>query len=279
MHILVYFGVPVIAFIAIYFIVKKLQGKESKRFIKPGTVLLHQFSPSDLAVSGSPPCLKLETFLRMTKIPYESEYGMKFSKKGKVPWIEFNGREIADSNFCIRFLMKEFRVDMDSHLNFTDRAIGHSVRRMLEENTYWTLVYYRWLSDFAPRMREKLFGQLFLPLKYLVFYMIKRKVWKDLWSHGIGRHTEQEIYGIAERDLLAVSEILGQKKFLFGDKPCLADAGLFAFIAGSALDCPTSPFSKIIKTKATNLGEHAQRMKELYYPDWNRIISKKNKSE
>ena len=137
MHILVYFGVPVIAFIAIYFIVKKLQGKESKRFIKPGTVLLHQFSPSDLAVSGSPPCLKLETFLRMAKIPYESEYGMKFSKKGKVPWIEFNGQEIADSNFCIRFLMKEFRVDMDSHLNFTDRAIGHSIRTMLEENTYW----------------------------------------------------------------------------------------------------------------------------------------------
>ena len=140
-------------------------------------------------------------------------------------------------------------------------------------------MYYRWFSDFAPGMREQLFGQLFLPLKYLVFYMIRRKVWKDLWSHGIGRHTEQEIYGIAETDLLAVSEILGQKKFLFGDKPCLADAGLFAFIAGSAWDCPASPFSKIIKTKATNLGEHAQRMKELYYPDWARIIAKKNKSE
>ena len=137
MYILVYFGVPAIAFLAIYFIVKKLQGKESKRFIKPTTVLLHQFPPSDLAVSGSPPCLKLETFLRMTKIPYESEYGIKFSKKGKVTWIEFNGQEIADSNFCIRFLMKEFRVDMDSHLNFTDRAVGHSIRRMLEENTYW----------------------------------------------------------------------------------------------------------------------------------------------
>ena len=140
-------------------------------------------------------------------------------------------------------------------------------------------MYYRWFSDFAPGMREKLFGQLFLPLKYLVFYMIRRKVWKDLWSHGIGRHTEQEIYGIAERDLLAVSEILGQKKFLFGDKPCLADAGLFAFIACSAWELPASPFAKIIRTKATNLGEHAQRMKELYYPDWDRIISKKNKSE
>ena len=115
----------------------KAKGKERKRFTKPETVLLHQVSPTDLSVSGSPFCLKLETFLRMTKIPYENEYGMKFSKKGKVPWIEFNGQEIADSNFCIRFLMKEFRVDLDTHLNCTDRAIGHSIRTMLEENFYW----------------------------------------------------------------------------------------------------------------------------------------------
>ena len=91
----------------------------------------------------------------------------------------------------------------------------------------------------------------------------------------MGRHNEQEIYDIAETDLLAVSEILGQKKFLFGDKPCLADAGLFSFTACSAWELPASPFAKIIKTKATNLSEHAQRMKELYYPDWDRIISKK----
>ena len=139
--------------------------------------------------------------------------------------------------------------------------------------------HYCWFSDYAAEMREKLLGQLYPPLKYLAYFMLKRKVKNYLWSHGIGRHNEQEIYGIAERDLLAVSEILGQKKFLFGDKPCLADAGLFAFTACSAWELPASPFAKIIRTKATNLGEHAQRMKELYYPDWDRIISKKNKSE
>ena len=137
MQILDYFGIAAVVLVVIYFAVKKLQGKAEKRFTKPGTVLLHHFPPSDLAVSGSPPCLKLETFLRKTKIPYENEYGMKFSKKGKMPWIEFNGQEVADSNFCIRFLMKEFRVDVDSHLDLTERAISHSVRTMLEENTYW----------------------------------------------------------------------------------------------------------------------------------------------
>ena len=138
MEISVYFGIAVVTLTVIYFIVKRLQGKSNSNSpTKPGTVLLHQFPPSHLVPSGSPPCLKLETFLRMTKIPYKNEYGMKFSKKGKMPWIEFNGQEIADSNFCIRFLMKEFRVDVDSHLNLAERAIGHTVRTMLEENTYW----------------------------------------------------------------------------------------------------------------------------------------------
>ena len=110
---------------------------KKKTSIKPGTVVLHQFAPTDSSVNGSPPCLKLETFLRMAKIPYENDYALKFSKKGKMPWIEFNGQEVADSNFCIRFLMREFKVDIDSHLTNTEKATAHSVRTMLEENTYW----------------------------------------------------------------------------------------------------------------------------------------------
>ena len=58
------------------------------------------------------------------------------------------------------------------------------------------------------------------------------------------------MYGISERDLLAVSEILGEKKFLFGEKPCLADASLFAFVAGCTWDMPESPIAEIVKSKS-----------------------------
>ena len=137
MQISVYVGIAAVAFLVIYFLAKKSQRK-STRPVKPNTVVLHQLAPFEpSAVSGSPPCVKLETFLRMTKIPYESDYRVKFSKKGKMPWIEFNGQEIADSNFCIRFLNKEFKVDIDSHLSDAEKAIAHSVLTMLEENTYW----------------------------------------------------------------------------------------------------------------------------------------------
>ena len=140
-------------------------------------------------------------------------------------------------------------------------------------------MYYEFLTDYAKVVRERFFGHLVLPLRYLIFYMVKRKIRGDLWSHGIGRHSEQDLFGIAERDLLAVSEILGQKKFLFGEKPCLADAAVFAFIVASTWDCPRSPIAELTNSKAQNLEKHAQRMKEMFYPDWEEIISKKTKSE
>ncbi|KAJ7388674.1 hypothetical protein OS493_036390 [Desmophyllum pertusum] len=268
-------------FVVIYFLAKKSQGKNSKRPTKKrGIVLLHQFAPFELAVSGSPPCTKLETFLRMSKIPYENDYNVKFSKKGKMPWIEFNGQEIADSNFCIQFLKSEFQVDIDCHLSATEKAIAHSVHTMLEENTYWAMMYYRFSSEFAIKyMPGFLFGNRVLPLRYLLFYMVRREVMSQLWSYEISRHPAQDLYEIAQRDLIAVSAILGQKKFLFGEKPCVADAALFAFITTSTWDCPESPFAELTKSKAQNLEKHAQRMKEMFYPDWDEIISKKTKSD
>ena len=132
-----YAGITCTAFVVIYLLLKMFKKEQKTKKPKPGMVILHQFPPTNLVASGSPPCLKLEVFLRMTKIPYENEYGFEFSKKGKMPWIEFNGQEIADSNFCIQFLKREFKVDVDSHLTNTEKAIAHSVRTMLEENTYW----------------------------------------------------------------------------------------------------------------------------------------------
>jgi len=268
-------GIAAATLLFFYLLAKKLQKKNRKRSTKAGTVVLHQFPRyMSSVVMASPPCFKLETFLRMAKLPYENDYSMTYSEKGKMPWIEFNGQAIADSNFCIRFLEKEFQVDVDLHLSDRERAIGHSIRTMLEENTYWALAYTRMVSAYGAASRERIFGLRILPLKYLARSLAKKQIKEYMWSHGLGRHTEQELYAIAERDLLAVSEILGQKKFLLGDKPCLADATVFAFIAGSAWDMPECPIAELIKSKAQNLEKHAQRMKELYYPDWDEIVSK-----
>jgi hypothetical protein len=45
----------------------------------------------------------------MTGIPYENIYGGKMSKKGQIPYIEMNGKQIPDSNLAIEFLKNYFR--------------------------------------------------------------------------------------------------------------------------------------------------------------------------
>ena len=138
----------------------------------------------------------------------------------------------------------------------------------------------RMISDYGAVSRDRIVASKFGPLlPKLLLYGFRKRAKRDLWCHGMGRHTEQEIYGIAERDLLSVSEILGDKQFLFGDKPCLADAAVFAFIVGCAWDIPESPIAQLTRSKAKNLDKHAQRMKEMYYPDWDAIMTEKPKSE
>ena len=102
-----------------------------------GVVLLHQPPISDGVPMVSNFAMKLETYLRMADIPYENSFVPKNSSKGKIPWIEYNGKRIADSNFCISFLNKEFKVTLDDKLSKSEQAVSHAIKTMVEENTYW----------------------------------------------------------------------------------------------------------------------------------------------
>ena len=83
------------------------------------------------------------------------------------------------------------------------------------------------------------------------------------------------MYRIGERDLRAAAELLGEKDFMFGSKPCLLDAVLFALVASIAIDLPPEfPLNMVIRSELQNLVRHAERMKEAYYSDWDEIVSK-----
>ena len=118
------------------FVFLKLKPKSTRK-ARNGVVLLHQMPPNNRVLNVSPFCLKLEAYLRMCKIPYESDYSFKMSIKGKVPWIEYNGSPVADSNFIVPFLNEEFSVDPDDHLSAVEKAISRAMLVTLEENTYW----------------------------------------------------------------------------------------------------------------------------------------------
>jgi len=59
------------------------------------------------------------------------------SSKGKMPWISYNDEDLADSDFCMDFLMKEFNVNLSSWLSPLEQSIARAYSKLTEESFRW----------------------------------------------------------------------------------------------------------------------------------------------
>lgn len=99
-------------------------------------ITLHQFRPAFGLPNGSPFCMKVETWLRMAGLEYQTRAcdDPRKNPKGKAPVItDDDGTVIADSEFIITHLNRKHAPGLDDHLTEQDLAHAHAFRRMLEE--------------------------------------------------------------------------------------------------------------------------------------------------
>ena len=87
---------------------------------------------------------------------------MKFSPKGKIPWIHLNGQIYSDSQFCIDFLASKYEKDLSKHLSITEKAIERAFIKLTEESLFWCMALHRFKFD--PKTEES--G---IPKHYLIF--------------------------------------------------------------------------------------------------------------
>src|SRR5262249_28329191 len=123
---------------------------EAKRETMPAIKLFQGPPAYGLAGSASPPCMKLETWLRISGVPYEHGEFPSMTKappKGKIPYIEDGGVLIGDSTLIIEHVKRTRGVDPDKDLTASERAVGLAFRRMLKENFYWVLMHIRYHDD------------------------------------------------------------------------------------------------------------------------------------
>ncbi|MEP0707735.1 glutathione S-transferase family protein [Parvibaculum sp.] len=211
-------------------------------------------------------CLKLEAALRLAGVPHELSYETDPRKapKGKLPFIEFEGKRIGDSALILNHLKETLGVDLDRGLSDAERAQSHMLQRMLDERLYWVIVHNRWIEEANwPTVKALFFGGLPFPLSAIVPRMARKSVRAALTAHGIGRHAAEEIYGFGKQDLAAMAAMLGDKPFFFGDKPTLADVSVFATlvnITGPEMESPL----KDAALGHDNLLRHTERMGEIY---------------
>jgi glutathione S-transferase len=229
------------------------------------TVVLHQFPRGKFVPSMSPYCLKLETWLRMAEIKYENEFSyFDRSPKGKSPFITFEGQDIGDSHFCIEYLSKKLGKDLSSHLSLEQKSIARCVFKTVEESFHWASSYFKMVCGNAADLN----------IHPILFYIIKRIYTKNLRIQGYGRHTQEEVLQIAKDDLNAIETLLGGKPFLFGQKPCVEDAVIFAWTCQLKFVGQDGPLNQYFIKQCPNLMRHVTTIKETYWKDWDSCVKK-----
>ena len=213
--------------------------------------------------------MKTETFLRLAGIEYAVEVVTDPRKlpKGKGPVIKHEDRIIADSTFIQGYLMQRFELTIDDHLTASRRATAHAFSRMLEERYYWAIVYSRWSDPAGWRIiQEFWFGHLSWPMKPLLRNIYHKKMLGDLYAHGLGRHSRDEIYQLASHDLRAVADYLADKPYFLGQQVSSVDAVVYAMLANT-IDIPLDTPLQTLAQKHENLVAYCKQMKARYFSD------------
>jgi glutathione S-transferase len=232
-------------------------------------ITLYTFGPYFGLPDPSPFVMKGEMLLKLAKLEYRTDTrGFPRAPKGKLPYIVDDGQLIADSTLIRLHLEQKHSIDFDRGLSTRNRGVAWATEKMLEDHLYWILVYWRWMKDdnFA-RGPKGFFKRAPAIIRPLVERMVRAKVRRNLHGHGIGRHSEAEMTVLSDRAADALSQILGDNRYLMGDEPCGADATAFAFIAGGL----TPVFETPARTKLEslrNLVAYRDRLMAEFYPNF-----------
>ncbi|KAI6171169.1 hypothetical protein M3Y97_01070000 [Aphelenchoides bicaudatus] len=228
---------------------------------KADHIYLVQFPRCGSIISTSPFAIKLETWLRFTGLPYtniSNEFTIG-SAKGQIPFIELNGRQFADSQAIIDMLKEKYHVQIDDGLTARQQAEVRSLKVFIEESTQRIAVYDR------SRVKKWAF-------KNFINGQVQKQLRTALHAQGLGRNSPAEVDEIAKKDLTALSTLLGDKNYLYGDRPTTIDSSLFGTLV-SLWDPPlnSEAIKPFMQEHTPNLVAYIKRIKQEYWPDYDKL--------
>jgi len=251
-------------------------------------ILLYQFKPGLDIPNPSNFCMKVETYLKMAKLPYEAINDNNWAKAPtrKLPCIEDDGRLVWDSQKIIEYLKDEYGNAVDAHLTDEQLAIGYAAQAIAEDRLIYCIMKDRYYVDESREAILDHWSRAFIPDKLRVFRpLIKsliKKSMRDSLKHqwqGYVRYPDNEIFEFARRDFRALSDILGGKPYFLGDRPTSPDAGIHAIVA-NAISFPTESPLKEIGYEFDNLvAYHERMMSEFYGKDYRSADAPKSESK
>ncbi len=218
--------------------------------------------------TSAPFPLKLCTWLRMARIPYEIviENDPRKGPKGKSPWIECDGTRMGDSSRIITHLSKRFGVDLDLHLSADDRARAVMVQRTLEDHYHQAFEHQLFLGRGGAERLLEFVSTMPPVLRWIVPRVLAKQLKAQLHARGLARHEESEVIAQGKADLDALSRLLGENSYFFGDRPSSIDACILGFLGVTVYVNGDNPlFSHA--ASLDNLKRYCERMRTEYFPE------------
>lgn len=232
------------------------------------SLILQVFGPAFGLPDPSPFAMKADMLMKLSGLEYATRADdVTKAPKKKFPVLIDSGEFIPDSTFIRLHLEKKYGIDFDQGLDARERGIAFAVEKMLEDNLYWAILHERWVVDENfDRGPRSYFDSIPQPLRAIAVPMIRRQVKRNLWGHGMGRHSRAEICRLGGMAIDALAGVLGGNRYLMGERPCGADATAFAFAASTL--CPMFDSELLDRAKShANLTAYSDRMMREFYPD------------
>jgi glutathione S-transferase len=231
-------------------------------------ITLFTYGPQFGLPDPSPFVTKTMVQLAMAGLDYTTAPAMpQDSPKGQLPFISDAGVTVADSTFIRAYLEDRYGFDLDEGLSPLERAHTWAIERMVEDHLRGPMVAARWLIpenfergparwfDAAPaEHRDALRADLLAAVR------------ANLTAQGAARHTPDEQVGLGVRTFEALAAILGDKPYLFGDRPTGTDAVAFAMLAGVLTPYFDSPLRRACETYP-GLVAYVDRMMARFFPE------------
>ena len=126
-------------------------------------------------------------------------------------------------------------------------------------------MYSRWVkADTWLVISEAFFNELPMFLKWFLPNMLRKGVVKTLARQGFGRHNESELLTEADEHFSALSVLLGENDYFFGDKPSSFDAVAYSALCEFISVDFFNSFNQQAR-KYENLVQYCHRIEAKYY--------------
>jgi glutathione S-transferase len=231
-------------------------------------IMLFQFPRRFGIPNLSPFCCKLETWLRIVRVPYEiiETPDPRKGPKRKLPFIKDSGVRIADTSIIIDHLKRTRDVDPDARLDAPQRATALLVQRTLEEHYAFVVAYTHLVRDEGVRHTRARFDSMPSIIRPLVIRTVQKQIKNLLWQQGILRHADRDIIESGVRDWRAVLGVMSDGPFFFGSEPTSVDAIVFGTLATSVLTPIESPIRDFLRSQPACVA-YAERMRERFFAE------------